>query len=146
MSIEGEVPHQEIWAREDINRQPLRMSLRPPVRYSTGVVLELWLTRFELYARGAAVPETEWKAELLPLLDDESFRVVNQLRLVQAGSYEDVKAHLKPQFTGHLGVTTTFLKVRSKFYCSGQRQDVEAWCRKCDLCHSRKSRPTRRRA
>ncbi len=106
MAMEGEVPHPEVRAREDIevrarediHRRPVRMSMRPPVRYSAGVDLELWLTRFELYARGATVPETEWKAELLPLLDDESFRAVNQLGLVQAGSYEDVKAHLKCQF------------------------------------------------
>ncbi len=94
---EREDTHPEVLAREDGHRRPVRMSMRPHARFSAGADLELWLTRFELYARGAAVPEAEWKTEL-PLLDDEPFRVVNQLGLVEAGSYEEVKATLKRQF------------------------------------------------
>ena len=30
--------------------ETIRMSQRPPVRYSSGADLELWLKRFELYA------------------------------------------------------------------------------------------------
>ncbi len=103
---EREDTHPEVLAREDGHRRPVRMSMRPPARFSAGADLELrltrfelWLTRFELYARGAAIPEAEWKTEHLPLLDDEPFRVVNQLGLVEVGSYEEVKATLKRQFS-----------------------------------------------
>ena len=40
---------------------------------------------------------------------------------------------------GHLGVSKTLDKVRSRFYWVGQRKDVEKWCNNCDKCCSRKS-------
>ncbi len=64
-----------------------------------GADLTLWLTRFKLYARGSGIPDPEWKVELLSLLDDEAFRVANQLGMVEAGDYAALKAHLIRQFS-----------------------------------------------
>ena len=47
---------------------------------------------------------------------------------------------------GHLGVTKTLQKVRSRFYWPAQRRDVEDWCRACDNCASRKMLPKSRHA
>ena len=47
---------------------------------------------------------------------------------------------------GHLGVRKTLLKVQQRFYWTGQRRDVEDWCRCCPLCTSRKSPSQKPRA
>lgn len=39
--------------------QVVRMSLRPPTRFSPGGDLELWLTRFEMYAKQTNIPEEQ---------------------------------------------------------------------------------------
>ena len=36
--------------------------------------------------------------------------------------------------SGHLGVTKTVEKVRQRFFWSGLREDVESWCRNCEVC------------
>ena len=47
---------------------------------------------------------------------------------------------------GHLGITKTLHKVRSRFYWPGQRRDIEDWCRACEDCASRKQPPKPHRA
>ena len=79
-------------------RQPLRASMRPPVRYSAGADLELWLTRFELYVSELGIAQDQWTRELLPLLEDEPFRVVTQLGLVHSTDYKAVTTGLRQQF------------------------------------------------
>ena len=76
-------------------RQPLRVSMRPPVRYSAGADIELWLTRFELYVRELGIAQNQWTRELLPLLEDEPFRVVTQLGLVHSTDYKAVTTGLR---------------------------------------------------
>lgn len=44
---------------------------------------------------------------------------------------------------GHLGVQKTFCKIRQRFYWYHYKEDVEHWCRVCDVCGSRKQ-PHRR--
>ena len=39
---------------------------------------------------------------------------------------------------GHLGVKKTLSKVRQRFSWYKHRQDVENWCRRCDICASKK--------
>ena len=57
----------------------------------------------------------------------------------------DVMSQLHDSPTGgHLGVAKTLEKVRSRFYWIKQRHTVEEWCRKCELCCSRKSPPKKR--
>ena len=51
----------------------VRMSMRPPARFSATSDLALWLRRFELYAHQARISTEQWVAELLSLLDDEPF-------------------------------------------------------------------------
>ena len=78
--------HEESWSmggEEDAPTEPTRyvwVSLCPPPRYAASST-DLWLKRFELYVRQIGLPEEQWAAELLPLLDDEAFRVVPQLGL-----------------------------------------------------------------
>ena len=61
-----------------IQARAVRMSLRPPARFSATSDLALWLKRFVLYTRHAGIPTERWVAELLSLLEDEPFRVVTQ--------------------------------------------------------------------
>jgi hypothetical protein len=44
---------------------------------------------------------------------------------------------------GHLGIKKTLSKVRERFSWFKQRQDVENWCRHCDICASKK-RPNKK--
>jgi hypothetical protein len=39
---------------------------------------------------------------------------------------------------GHLGVKKTLSRLRQRFYWIGMRQDVEEWCRSCDVCCAKK--------
>jgi hypothetical protein len=54
----------------------IRRSLRPPVRFTPGADLELWIKWFEMYVRCVGVAKEQWTRELLPLLDDEPFRII----------------------------------------------------------------------
>ena len=40
--------------------------------------------------------------------------------------------------SGHFGYKKTLLRVREKFYWHGCRQAIDNWCRRCNLCASRK--------
>ena len=60
--------------------------------------LDLWLKRFELYVKQINIPEEEWAAELLPLLDDAAFRVVSQLGLESSTDYGALTTSLNKQF------------------------------------------------
>ena len=51
--------------------------------------------RFELYTREAKIPDGERVKELLPLVDDEPFRAVNQMGLVGSTDYAAVKECLR---------------------------------------------------
>ena len=83
-------------SRESV--RAVRMSLRPPVRFSAMGDLALWLTRFEMYVRRAGIPEDQWTSELLPLLEDEPFRLVSQQGLVQSSDYKEVADCLRAQY------------------------------------------------
>lgn len=39
---------------------------------------------------------------------------------------------------GHFGVNKTLEKVRKRFYWATCKQDVEDWCRSCEICISKK--------
>ena len=66
----------------------LRMSQRPPPRFSVGTDLTLWLSRIELYVRLAKIPKEQVAGELLSLLDDEPFRIISQQGLIDSPSYK----------------------------------------------------------
>ncbi|KAK3893289.1 hypothetical protein Pcinc_002845 [Petrolisthes cinctipes] len=40
--------------------------------------------------------------------------------------------------SGHLGVKKTLSRLRQRFYWMGMHQDVEEWCRACDVCCAKK--------
>ena len=48
--------------------------------------------------------------------------------------------------SGHLGVTKTVGRVRQRFFWSGLRQDVESWCRNCEVCCRRNNPRVKPRA
>ena len=79
--------------------ETMRMSQRPPARYSSGADLELWLRRFELYAKQTSVPEAQWSQELISLLEDEPFRIIAQLGLLETTDYRMVVETLRQQFS-----------------------------------------------
>ena len=56
--------------------QTVRMSLRPPSRFTGGTDLILWLKRFEMYVRKVKVDESQWTSELLPLRFNHRMRSV----------------------------------------------------------------------
>ena len=70
-----------------------------PPRYVATTDLDLWLKRFELYVRQAGIPEDQWAAELLPLLDDAAFRVVLQLGLAESTDFGTITESLMQQFS-----------------------------------------------
>ena len=72
----------------------VRMSMRPPSRFTSGADFELWLKCFELYVKRAEFPKEQWTRELLPLLDDEPFRVIDQLGLTESTDYDAAVARL----------------------------------------------------
>ena len=87
---------------EEAPTEPARfvcVSLRPPPRYTTSTDLDLWLKRFELYVRQTGIPEDQWAAELLPLLDDAAFQVVLQLGLAKSTNFNIITESLKQQFS-----------------------------------------------
>ena len=70
-----------------IQARAVRMSVRPPARFSATYASDLatkvlWLRRFEPYVQQARIPTEKWVAKLLSLLEDEPFRVVMQQGLV----------------------------------------------------------------
>ena len=97
----------------------VRMSLRPPSRYSRGTDLVLWLKRFEMYVRKAQVDESQWTGEPLPLLDDGPFRVVSQQGLVDSDDYEAVTMCLRAQYAPE----GNHLEWQAKFHRRGQKAD-----------------------
>ena len=72
-------------AEEDAPAEPtryFRVSFRPPPHYAASMTdLDLWLKQFELYVRRIEIPEDQWAAKLLLMLDNEAFHVVLQLGL-----------------------------------------------------------------
>ena len=78
--------------------QVVRMSLRPPSRFSAGADLVLWRKRFELYAHQAKITEDQWTGEVLPLLDDEPFRLVTQQGFDGSSEYSAVLKCLMDQY------------------------------------------------
>ena len=76
----------------------VRMSRRPPPRFSEKTDLPLWLARFELYVRQAKIPEDQRTCELVSLLEDAPFRIVSQQGLAASTDYEAVVRCLKDQY------------------------------------------------
>ncbi len=77
----------------------VRMSARPPSKFSTSTDFSLWIQRFEIYLTEAGIPAEKRAKELLSLLDDASFRVVNQLGLVGSDDYDALKKQLQRHYS-----------------------------------------------
>ncbi len=74
----------------------VRVSARPPARFSAESDYVLWIQRFELYLREAEIPAAKRGNELASLLEDEPFRVVSQMGLLgEVVNYGAVKTCLQ---------------------------------------------------
>ena len=74
------------------------VSKRPPARYQSGADFALWLRRFQLYTTEAGIDAAKQAQELLSLLEDEPFRVADQLGLVGESDVQKVKDALLEHF------------------------------------------------
>ena len=54
-------------------RRVVVQAIHPLPRFSPGVDLDLWITRFAMYLKQTNIAEDQWTAELLPMLNDEPF-------------------------------------------------------------------------
>lgn len=48
--------------------------------------------------------------------------------------------------SGHFGVNKTLQRLKQKFYWPQCREDMKRWCKKCDMCSSRKGPPRKTKA
>ena len=69
----------------------VRMSVHPPAKFTERTDWGLWISRFERYVKEAKVPDLERVKELLPLLEDEQFRLVVQNGLLESTDYAAVQ-------------------------------------------------------
>ena len=102
-------------------QQVVRMSLRPPVRFSPGSDFEIWFTRFEMYVKQAKIPEEQWTGELLPLLDDGPFRVICQQGLVNSTDYKAVIKCLQIQYAPEGNELEWQFKLQSRIQQPGEQ-------------------------
>ena len=94
----GSPPAAVIPAAVAVEPRLVRMSLRPPPRFTAKGDLDLWLKRFEMYARQANIPVDQWVKELLSLLEDEPFGVVSRQGLENSADYGTVRDCLRQYY------------------------------------------------
>ena len=99
--------------------QPIvKMSLRPPTRFSPESDLDLWLKRFEKYVKQIKIPKEQWT---LPLLDDEPFRVVTQQGLIDSTDYEAVISCLRTRYAPEGNELEWQFKLQSRVQKPGEQ-------------------------
>lgn len=79
--------------------------IRSPRPYSQGEDFQLWLRRFEAYARAVKTPEEQFCNALLALLDDAAFRAYDLLALTdeQSQDYKQLVEALTKRFSPSTG-------------------------------------------
>ena len=97
----------------------VRMSVRPPAKFTEKTDWSLWISRFERYVKEAKVPDSERVKELLPLLEDQPLRLVVQYGLSESADYAAVHECLQCRY-GHDG---TELEWQVKFQARVQQRD-----------------------
>ena len=78
----------------------VRVSARPPSKFSVAGDFSLCIQRFEIYLAEAEIPAEKRAKELLSCLDDEPFCIVNQLGLVNSVDYgllKELQKHYAPE-------------------------------------------------
>ena len=76
----------------------VRVSARPPQKFSATADFSLWIQRFEIYLSEAEIPARKRARELVSLLDDGPFRVITQLGLVNSDEYDHLKGQLQKHY------------------------------------------------
>jgi hypothetical protein len=102
--------------------QPIvKMSLRPPARFSPESYLDLWLKRFEKYMKQTKIPKEQWTGELLPLLEDEPFRVVAQQGLIDSTDSKAVICCLRTRYALERNELEWQFKLQSRVQKPGEQ-------------------------
>ena len=83
-----------VMAREAL----VRISARPPKLFNSKVDFTLWMERLEIYFAEAEIPEEKKVKELCVLLEDDPFRIMSQLGLLESTDYRVVKSCLQQHF------------------------------------------------
>ena len=76
----------------------VRISARPPKRFNSKFDFTLWIERLEIYFAEAEIPVEKKVKELFVLLEDDPFRIVSQLGLLESTDYRVVKSCLQQHF------------------------------------------------
>ena len=101
-------------------RAAVKVSARPPPRFSEDGDFVVWVQRFELYLEEAEVPPAKRVRELVSLLDDRPFRYVSQLGLLTSDSYETVRSELRKQYSPVADETEWQFHLQSRRQKSGE--------------------------
>ena len=101
-------------------RAAVRVSARPPPRFSEDGDFVLWVQLFELYLEEAEIPPAKRVRELVSLLDDRPFRYVSQLGLLTSDSYETVRSELRKQYCPVADETEWQFRLQSRRQKSGE--------------------------
>ena len=80
------------------NSRVVRVSARPPQKFSATADFSLWIQHFEIYLSEAEIPARKQAHELVSLLDDGPFRVITQLGLVNSDEYDHLKGQLQKHY------------------------------------------------
>lgn len=91
------------------------------LRLRDGVAYQLWET--------ATGDSTIWQLLLPKVLRSEALYQLHNITTL-----------------GHLGISKTLGRVRERYYWIVCRQDVQHWCRNCDICASRNGPQKKRKA
>lgn len=74
-------------------------AIRAPKPFTMGSNFELWLKRWQTYAKCVRIPEDSKAGALVLSLDDNAFQAIDQLGLdIEKDSYDEVKAKLLNHF------------------------------------------------
>ena len=68
----------------------VQASKRPPEKFRSTDDFSLWQKRFELYAQRNEITREHWVQELVPLLENEPFRLLHRLGLLEPTQYDAV--------------------------------------------------------
>ena len=104
-----------------VTHRAVRMSLRPPARFTEKADFALWIKRFERYVLEAKISDEERTSELLPLLEDEPFRIVVQQGLADSTDYDEVVQCLRRQYDPEGNELESQCRFQQRVQSSGEK-------------------------
>ena len=76
----------------------VQASKHPPEKFRSTDDFSLWQKRFEPYAQQNEITREHWVQELVPLLENEPFRLLHQLGLLESTQYDAVIGALTQRY------------------------------------------------